>query len=52
MNLAEVFSILTSLSPRRSQTVATTHLMRPNQELTAFRDWLLPMLMDGQVTVS
>ena len=26
--------------------------MKQNQQLTALRDWLLPMLMNGQVTVS
>jgi hypothetical protein len=36
---------------RRSQTAATAHLMRQNQELTTLRDWLLPMLMNGQVRV-
>ena len=25
--------------------------LRQNRELTALRDWLLPMLMNGQVTV-
>lgn len=28
------------------------NLEKQNQELTALRDWLLPMLMNGQVTVS
>ncbi len=27
------------------------NLERQNQELTALRDWLLPMLMNGQVRV-
>ena len=31
------------------QTILINH--RQNQELTALRDWLLPMLMNGQVTV-
>jgi type I restriction enzyme S subunit len=28
-----------------------TEHTKQNQELTALRDWLLPMLMNGQVTV-
>ena len=28
-----------------------THLIFENIELTKLRDWLLPMLMNGQVTV-
>lgn len=27
------------------------HLDKENEELTALRDWLLPMLMNGQATV-
>ncbi len=50
-NRAKPSSILTSHSHRRSQTAATKHLMQQNQHLTALRDWLLPMLMNGQVTV-
>jgi len=34
--------------PIRQQMV---NLQKQNQELTALRDWLLPMLMNGQVTV-
>ena len=30
-------------------TIACNH--QQNQELTALRDWLLPMLMNGQVSV-
>jgi type I restriction enzyme S subunit len=37
---------------RRSQTAATKHLNLQNQELTTLRDWLLPMLMNGQVRVT
>ena len=37
---------------RRSQTAATKHLNLQNQELTTHRDWLLPMLMNGQVRVT
>jgi hypothetical protein len=45
-------SILTPHSPRRSQTAATKHLNLQNQELTTHRDWLLPMLMNGQVRIT
>ena len=38
-------------SARRSQTAATKHLILQNQELTTLRNWLLPMLMNGQVRV-
>lgn len=34
--------------PLRQQIIA---LEKQNQQLTALRDWLLPMLMNGQVTV-
>lgn len=30
----------------------TTALIKQNQELTALRDWLLPMPMNGQVTMA
>lgn len=38
----------TTTSPITHQRITN---VKQNQELTELRDWLLPMLMNGQVTV-
>lgn len=45
-NLAKVYTQKVEAISAQQQ-----NLEKQNQELTTLRDWLLPMLMNGQVTV-
>ncbi|MHC1694119.1 MAG: restriction endonuclease subunit S [Eubacteriales bacterium] len=47
-NIEQVKAFHAAISPIQK---AITHNIKENVELTALRDWLLPMLMNGQVTV-
>ena len=51
--LPEKLDSIRALSNRLCDLLsAVTHFQTENKELTRLRDWLLPMLMNGQATVA